>query len=148
MHEIKLGDVTVTRVEETHGPIMPTGAFFPTMPDDSWQEHRDLLVPDHLGADDDMVHIALQTWLLRSEGRTILIDTGIGNDKNRPAVEPWHRQQLDAAGQPWRSSGVPSRTPSSSGALSAATDRSATGASPGISGRRGAATTPQDPAGT
>ncbi|MBT2231895.1 MBL fold metallo-hydrolase [Nonomuraea sp. NEAU-A123] len=99
MHEIKLGDVTVTRVEETHGPIMPTGAFFPTMPDEAWQEHRDLLVPDHLGADDDMVHVAMQTWLLRSEGRTILIDTGIGNDKNRPAVEPWHRQQLDYLGR-------------------------------------------------
>ena len=31
MSEIKLGDVTVTRVEEMHGPIMPTGALFPTL---------------------------------------------------------------------------------------------------------------------
>ena len=28
MPEIKFGDVTVTRVEETHGPVMPAGAFF------------------------------------------------------------------------------------------------------------------------
>ncbi|MEU8196414.1 MBL fold metallo-hydrolase [Microbispora amethystogenes] len=99
MHEIKLGDVTVTRVEETHGPIMPARDFFPTIPEDAWQEHRDLLVPDHLSADDDLVHVAMQTWVLRSEGRTILIDTGIGNGKNRPAVEPWHRQQLDYLGR-------------------------------------------------
>ncbi|KAA9376011.1 MBL fold metallo-hydrolase [Microbispora cellulosiformans] len=99
MHEIKLGDVTVTRVEETHGPIMPARDFFPTMPEEAWQEHRDLLVPDHLSSDDDLVHVAMQTWVLRSEGRTILIDTGIGNDKNRPAVEPWHRQQLDYLGR-------------------------------------------------
>ncbi|MEV0351496.1 MBL fold metallo-hydrolase [Nonomuraea sp. NPDC050680] len=99
MHEIKLGDVTVTRVEETHGPIMPTRDFFPTMPEEAWREHRDLLVPDHLSADDDLVHVAMQTWVLRSEGSTILIDTGIGNGKNRPAVEPWHRQQLDYLGR-------------------------------------------------
>lgn len=98
MHEIKLGDVTITRIEETHGPIMPTGAFFPTMPDEAWQEHRELLVPDHLGTD-GMVRVAMQSWLLRSDGRTILIDTGIGNDKNRPAVEPWHHQKLDYLGR-------------------------------------------------
>ena len=67
MDEIKLGNVTITRIEEMHGPIMPTRAFFPTMPDEAWQEHRDLLVPDHLGADDGMVHVAMQSWLLRSE---------------------------------------------------------------------------------
>jgi hypothetical protein len=27
---------------------------------------------------------ALQTWVLRSEGKTILIDTGAGNGKDRP----------------------------------------------------------------
>lgn len=92
MNEIKLGDVVVTRVEETHGPIMPTGAFFPDLPASAWAAHRDQLVPDHLG-DDDMVRTAMQTWVLRSEGRTILIDTTVGDDKNRPAVAPWHRQK-------------------------------------------------------
>lgn len=94
MTDLKLGDVTVTRVEEMHGPIMPTGAFFPDLPAEAWQANAGLLVPDHLGADDGLVHVAMQTWLLRSEGRTILVDTGVGNDKNRPAVEPWHRLSL------------------------------------------------------
>jgi glyoxylase-like metal-dependent hydrolase (beta-lactamase superfamily II) len=93
MNDIKLGDVTITRVEETHGPIMPTGAFFPDLPEQAWRENRDRLVPDHLGAGDDMVHVAMQTWLVRGEGRTILVDTAVGDDKNRPAVEPWHRQK-------------------------------------------------------
>src|SRR4051812_20505924 len=94
MTDLKLGDVTVTRIEETHGPIMPAEVFFPEMPAEAWRENADLLVPDHLGAADDMVHVAMQTWLVRSEGRTILVDTGVGNDKNRPAVEPWHRLNL------------------------------------------------------
>lgn len=93
MNEIKLGDVTLTRVEEMHGPIMPPDAFFPSMPTEAWQDHESMLTPDHLG--DGMVHVAMQTWVLRSEGRTILIDTGVGNDKSRPAVAAWDHLDLD-----------------------------------------------------
>ena len=96
--EITLGDVTITRVEEMHGPIMPAEHFFPDMPEQAWQENRGWLVPDHLGADDTMVHAAMQTWVLRSGGRTILIDTGIGNGKTRPAVEAWDHLALDYLG--------------------------------------------------
>ncbi|MEV4348370.1 MBL fold metallo-hydrolase [Actinoplanes sp. NPDC049596] len=94
MNEIKLGDVTVARVEETHGPIMPTAAFFPSIPAQSWRDHEEALMPDHLGAD-DMVHVAMQSWVLRSAGKTIVIDTGVGNDKARPAVEVWDHQRFD-----------------------------------------------------
>lgn len=99
VHEITLGDVTVTRIEEMHGPIMPADQFFPDLPEQAWEEHRAMLVPDHLGADDAMVHVAMQTWLLRSGGRTILIDTGVGNDKARPAVAAWDRLHLDYLGK-------------------------------------------------
>src|SRR3954463_14245449 len=98
VHEITLGDVTVTRVEETHGPIMPADQFFPDMPEQAWRDHRDTLVPDHLSTDGTMVHAAMQTWVLRSGGRTILVDTGIGNDKSRPAVEAWDHLALDYLG--------------------------------------------------
>lgn len=94
MTDLKLGDVTVTRIEEMHGPIMPAGVFFPSMPAEAWGANADLVVPDHFCAADSMVHVAMHSWLLRSEGRTILVDTGVGNDKNRPAVEPWHRLNL------------------------------------------------------
>ncbi|MGI5450667.1 MBL fold metallo-hydrolase [Streptomyces sp. CA-243310] len=97
-HEITLGDVTITRIEETHGPIMPTDQFFPDLPEQAWKDQRAMLVPDHLGADDTMVHAAIQTWLLRSEGRTILVDTGVGNDKSRPAAAAWDHLRLDYLG--------------------------------------------------
>jgi glyoxylase-like metal-dependent hydrolase (beta-lactamase superfamily II) len=99
MNTIKLGDVIITRVEEMHGPVMPADAFFPDMPERAWKDNRDMLVPDHLGADDGMVHAAMQTWLLQSEGRTILIDTGVGNGKSRPAVAAWDHLQLDYLGR-------------------------------------------------
>jgi len=94
IQEIKLGDVIISRVEEMHGPIMPADQFFPEMPAQLWEDHRAMLMPDHLGADGTMVHAAMQTWVLRSQGRTILIDTGIGNDKTRPAVEAWDHLNL------------------------------------------------------
>ena len=95
MNEITLGDVTVARVEEMHGPVgMTPGQFFPGWTDEAWRENRDWLVPDHLGAEDDIVQVAFQTWVLRSEGRIILVDTGIGNDKPRPAVGAWDHLSL------------------------------------------------------
>lgn len=89
MHTIAVGDVTITRVEEMHGPIMPPKVFFPTIEETAWEEQRDMLVPDHLDPSGEMVQVAMQTWVLRSDGRTIVVDTGVGNDKARPAVESW-----------------------------------------------------------
>jgi hypothetical protein len=31
-------------------------------------------------------HGAVQTWVLRSEGKTILVDTGVGSGRDRPQV--------------------------------------------------------------
>src|SRR3984957_17465175 len=55
MNELKIGDVTVTRIEEMHGPIMPPDQFFPEIPEQAWRENREMLVPDHLGAGDGRV---------------------------------------------------------------------------------------------
>ena len=98
MNELKVGDVAITRVEEMHGPVMSPDQFFPDLPAQAWTERRDELVPDHLGAGDGMVHTAFQTWVLRSEGRTILVDTGIGNDKTLPGAAFWDHLRLDYLG--------------------------------------------------
>jgi glyoxylase-like metal-dependent hydrolase (beta-lactamase superfamily II) len=90
--QIVLGDVTVTRIKEYYGSAgMSPAQFFPESPDDSWHEHRDWLAPDFWNPDEDEVHVAIQTWLLRSEGRTILVDTGVGNHKDRPYAPVWSR---------------------------------------------------------
>ena len=68
------------------------------MPEEAWKECREMLVPEHLSADDNMVVAAMQTWVLRSGGRTILVDTAIGNDKVRPAVAAWDHLRLDYLG--------------------------------------------------
>ncbi|MER7344544.1 MBL fold metallo-hydrolase [Streptomyces aurantiacus] len=101
-----MGDVSVTRVIEYCGPVGLTPAtFFPGIPADAWRgEEAAWLRPDFLDGGTGVVRSAVQTWLLRSEGRNILIDTGVGNHKERPYSPVWaHRDtgyldRLAAAG--------------------------------------------------
>lgn len=96
MDTITLGDVTVTRVREYYGPVgMTPEAFVPDSPAQAWDTHRSWLVPDFLDAETRIVNTAIQTWVLRSEGRTILVDTGVGNHKDRPYAPVWSRLETD-----------------------------------------------------
>ncbi|MFD6162296.1 MBL fold metallo-hydrolase [Nocardia sp. NPDC060256] len=92
MEQITLGNVTVTRIKEFYGTVeMGPDQFFPDSPEGSWEEHRGELAPDFWNVETGECHSALQTWLLRSEGRTILVDTGVGNHKDRPYAPVWSR---------------------------------------------------------
>ncbi|MEW2482334.1 MBL fold metallo-hydrolase [Mycobacterium sp. NPDC049093] len=99
MSEIVLGDVTVTRVMEYYGSVrLSPQEFFPESGDDMWRRNEDWLAPDFYDPGHDDCISALQTWLLRSEGRTILVDTGVGNHKERPHAPVWHHLDTDFLG--------------------------------------------------
>ncbi|MCV7203347.1 MBL fold metallo-hydrolase [Mycolicibacterium peregrinum] len=99
MNEIALGDVTVTRVTEYYGSVrLSPQEFFPESTDDMWRRNEDWLAPDFYDPGHDDCVSAIQTWVLRSEGRTILVDTGVGNHKERPHAPVWHRLDTDFLG--------------------------------------------------
>lgn len=100
MHEtLRLGDVEVSRVVEFSGPVgLTTQGFFPGSDPAVWREAADWLTPDFLDAEHDLVLTAAQTWVLRSQGRVILIDTGLGNGKERPYVPVWSHHHSDFLG--------------------------------------------------
>ncbi|WP_250008080.1 MBL fold metallo-hydrolase [Actinoplanes sp. M2I2] len=83
MPEFTLGNVDVSRVIEWQGPFAPVGVLFPSMPDELWRQHESWLAPEHWDATTGNYPATFQTWILRSEGRTVLVDTGLGNDKPR-----------------------------------------------------------------
>jgi glyoxylase-like metal-dependent hydrolase (beta-lactamase superfamily II) len=83
---IELGDVEITRVVELSGEFGTGGAIVPQCPPELWQDNRDWLAPDHWNPENDAYRCRVQTWVLRSEGRTVLVDTGVGNDRVRPQV--------------------------------------------------------------
>jgi len=77
MHTIELGSVSVTRIAHFDNWPLAPAEFFPGTDPAVWAANRSWLAPAHWDADADRVRVAVQTWLLRSAGRTILIDTGL-----------------------------------------------------------------------
>ncbi|WP_020671587.1 MBL fold metallo-hydrolase [Amycolatopsis nigrescens] len=84
METITLGNVDITRVVELPSTGLPRDFIFPDVAMEHWDRHRNWLAPEFLEPAADEVRTMIQTWLVRSEGRTILIDTGIGNGRERP----------------------------------------------------------------
>ncbi|GLY50342.1 MBL fold metallo-hydrolase [Lentzea sp. NBRC 102530] len=99
MDTIELGSVSVTRVWEYYGSVEMTPAeFFPGTSPHVWKSEERWLAPEFHDPATDAVHSAIQTWLLRSEGRTILVDTGVGNHKERPYAPVWGHLDTDFLG--------------------------------------------------
>ncbi|MFJ8043311.1 MBL fold metallo-hydrolase [Kitasatospora sp. NPDC096147] len=90
---ILLGDVEAIRIVEYRGPFRPAAELVPQAPAALWREHADRLAPDHWDPATDMAVMALQTWVLRSGGRTVVVDTGVGDGRERPDAPQFHRRQ-------------------------------------------------------
>ncbi|MFF9100133.1 MBL fold metallo-hydrolase [Streptomyces rubrogriseus] len=96
MEQITLGNVSVTRVWEYYGSVeMEPHAFFPESSQEVWKDGVHWLAPHFLDSETNIVNSAIQTWLLRSGGKTILVDTGVGNHKERPYAPVWSRLETD-----------------------------------------------------
>ncbi|MEF9521187.1 MULTISPECIES: MBL fold metallo-hydrolase [Streptomyces] len=83
---ITLGDVEIARVIEWSGPIRTARFIIPDSDEETWRRNRGWLEPDFWTPADDAYRCHVQTWVLRSEGKTVLVDTGIGNDRERPQI--------------------------------------------------------------
>jgi len=85
----KIGDVTVTRVVEIEGPSPGTFLFEEATPErllqHAWLRPRFL-------TDDGRTIGSIHAFVVESEGRTILVDTCVGNDKPRK-LQNWHMRQ-------------------------------------------------------
>ncbi|MDQ1037048.1 glyoxylase-like metal-dependent hydrolase (beta-lactamase superfamily II) [Streptomyces sp. V3I8] len=79
MEKMILGDVEVSRVVEYHGAFGTTDVLFPSVPAELWRRHESWLAPDFLNAGTGEWQSSVQTWVLRSAGRTVLVDTGLGD---------------------------------------------------------------------
>ncbi|MCT4352028.1 MBL fold metallo-hydrolase [Streptomyces sp. Je 1-79] len=95
---IMLGDVEVIRVVEWRGAFAPARGLVPESGAEVWRDNEEWLAPDHWEPDTDHAVMALQTWVLRSAGRTVLVDTGVGNGRERPGSPQFHHWQGDFLG--------------------------------------------------
>ena len=79
----KLGSSTVQKVVEMDLNGMTLQQLMPALDDQVLKRHPDWL-PAGTSDDDGHALLSIHSWLVRHQGRTILIDTGAGNDKARP----------------------------------------------------------------
>jgi glyoxylase-like metal-dependent hydrolase (beta-lactamase superfamily II) len=88
MRRIQLGRASVARVLELQFDLGTS--CFPRTPPSGWRDNADLLVPDFFDPSTDQWHIAIQSWVIEVDGLTVVVDTGVGNDRQRP-----HMPSLD-----------------------------------------------------
>ncbi|GAA4848315.1 MBL fold metallo-hydrolase [Kitasatospora terrestris] len=90
---IVLGGVEAVRVVEYQGPFRSARVLVPDSPAELWRDNADWLAPDHWDPSSDLAVMALQTWVLRSGGRTVLVDTGVGDGRERPDTPEFHQRK-------------------------------------------------------
>lgn len=100
----KVGEATITRIEETNLYCYPLRDIFPDFTDAHMAEHKAWLAPHHYEAETGRIRLAVHSWLLQAGGKTILIDSCCGNNKVKPGRPFWHMlnepylERLAAAG--------------------------------------------------
>jgi glyoxylase-like metal-dependent hydrolase (beta-lactamase superfamily II) len=86
MDRVRFGRAGVVRVVELQFDLGTR--FFPRTPPSAWRDNADLLVPDFFDPGTDQCHIAIQSWVIEIDGLTVVVDTGVGNDRLRPHMPP------------------------------------------------------------
>lgn len=72
---IRVGNVEILPLQDA-AATAPCAALFPSVTKEQWEPHR-----EHLHG--DALTLSITSFLVRAGGKTMLVDTGIGN-KNRP----------------------------------------------------------------
>ena len=90
---LDLGSARITRIEEMPGPAFRLSTLFPDWDESIFDSHKDWLVPYYVNPEKMTALLNMHSWILQYDGRTILVDTCIGNDKDRMPAEKWHQVQ-------------------------------------------------------
>ena len=89
MTTLSLGEVTVTRVIEIDRSSFPTASMLPDSTAEAIGRHRDWLTPFWDDRTNDLGS-RIGAYIVRTPRSTVLIDTGVGNDKRRDGSPVWH----------------------------------------------------------
>jgi glyoxylase-like metal-dependent hydrolase (beta-lactamase superfamily II) len=86
----RIGQATITRVEETCGPTYPIIDIFPECSSTVLSEHGHWLAPSHFDVQTGLIKLSVHSWLLQIGRQKILVDTCCGNNKVKPERPFWH----------------------------------------------------------
>jgi glyoxylase-like metal-dependent hydrolase (beta-lactamase superfamily II) len=104
MNPLSLGRLRVSAVVERAGPTPPNW-LLPDATPEGVEGHRDWLAPHFLDATGRLLQ-SIHAFVVQGSGLTMLVDTCVGNDKDRGGRKPFHMmrtsflEDLRAAGCP------------------------------------------------
>src|SRR5206468_2713110 len=93
MSTLELGDVTVTSVIEIDRSSFPTASMLPDSTPDAIARHHHWLRPHFWDDRTGDLASRVGTYIVKTPRHTVLIDTGVGNDKPRDGSPAWHMRQ-------------------------------------------------------
>jgi len=79
----KIGNATIEKVEEICGPGFKPARMFPKFDQEAFDAQKGWMVPDHVAPGSDRLIGSIHTWIVKTGRHTILIDTCLGNHKQR-----------------------------------------------------------------
>ncbi|MDB5372981.1 MAG: fold metallo-hydrolase, partial [Belnapia sp.] len=91
----QLGDMTIHRVIEEERPLFEPLDFLPGLTREVLEENRSWLEPAALDPATGMLKLCIQSYVIRTPHHTILVDSCVGNHKQRPNRPFWHEKTDD-----------------------------------------------------
>lgn len=91
MNPLSLGRLRISAVVERAGPTPPNW-LLPDATPEAVERHREWLVPHFLDARGRFLQ-SIHSFVVQASGFTMLVDTCVGNDKNRGGRKPFHMMQ-------------------------------------------------------
>ena len=104
MTTLRVGDVQITRVEESYGPGFRASMLMPKFNLDAVENHGPDVFGQFMHLETQAALLSVHTWLVRTPRSVILVDTCTGNHKHRPNMPGMHMldtpyvERLAAAG--------------------------------------------------
>jgi glyoxylase-like metal-dependent hydrolase (beta-lactamase superfamily II) len=93
--KFSVGDLTIHRAIEQEIPFFPALELLPQLTPELLGKNRAWLRQAGALDEADVLILCFQSYIVRTPHHTILIDSCIGNDKQRPARPKWHMKTDD-----------------------------------------------------
>ena len=92
---LTIGDITMHRIVEDVCPFVDFLTFFPDLPPEALAENEHWLAPLCYDPVSRKIVLTFQSYLLVTKHHKILVDTCVGNHKERPTRPMWHMQSSE-----------------------------------------------------
>lgn len=92
MNALTLGDVMISRIVEIGRSSFPTARMLPESDAGQIARHHRWIKPHFFDDVTGDIGSRIQTWIVRTPQHTVLVDTGVGNDKARGDNALWNKR--------------------------------------------------------